>query len=272
MNSISQQVKMTHEQNRCGCVLCQLCNKLYWKREDFVCNKYMLQAIKPQSENLHWYLEQVIRHLESRKPVHLVIMGRDPYPQNPIGFPFAKNDMSSQHICDSGYVLLWALGIQHFPTKSHTVKRMYKELLKNGIILLNVCYKFMGECFSKSNAIHHLKCANSFNKYVLDYAKSNNGIILFCGESTAQGICWANNEQFHKKEKVSISLYRNCAIQICHPSGTDDSTWKKIWGKKQGCLLDVIEDASKRNNIVKAVFSINKKLPANICPIPPQKI
>jgi len=261
----------SNEKCHCGCILCQWCNKLYWEHEEFTCNKYMFQAIKPQSKLLHWYVEQIERRIKLQKPIYLAVVGRDPYPNKPIGIPFAKENMSSQKKCDSGYVLLWALGIHFFPTRIHSVKKLYKVLLENGIVFLNISYKFLGENFSKAHTIHYLKCANLVNKSILDYVHNNNGSVLLLGEDTAKGICWANKEVFHSKMPVSISLYRQSVVQICHPSGVGDATWKKVWGGKQGCLLSVIANNGKRNVVKNAIGSVNAKLPANIGPIPPSK-
>lgn len=202
----------------------------------------MLQAIKPQSENLHWYLELIINKIKRNQCVHLAIVGRDPYPSNPIGIPFAKRTLEETFASTSGKHLFPALGIDTTKWKQsgRDVKKFYSELCRKGIIFLNVSYKFLEHDFVKKRISPYLRCANTYNKYILERCNR----ILLCGDAD-KGTRWAN-KNYH-------SSYYKRAEKTNHPSAwrhsanlrmkiTKKNQPKRInyWGGKDH-LLDIME-------------------------------
>lgn len=261
-DTIRTQIEKDYLQNYCGCILCQLCNKKIYRTRKTLkpCCKLDSDDMQKQSDSLCNYLNDVIAYIDQNKasnpkPIKLVVVGKDPYPEGALGLPFAKKDMSSQDKCDSGFVILWALGIAFFPQNKDDVNKLYKELLQEGIVFLNVSYKYLGKRVPLEKSIHlpYLHCANSFNKIILDHAQS----VLLCN-SAKNGFLWPNN--LNKKTKPANIMIEN------HPSGNNAKQWKQTWAKYRGCLIRLF---SNKLEIKCSIMSINRILKKNIIPQKP---
>lgn len=260
--TIRAQIEKDYLRNYCGCILCQLCNKKIYRTRKTLkpCCKLDSDDMQKQSDSLCNYLNDVIAYIDQNKasnpkPIKLVVVGKDPYPEGALGLPFAKKDMSSQDKCDSGFVILWALGIAFFPQNKDDVNKLYKELLQEGIVFLNVSYKYLGKRVPLEKSIHlpYLHCANSFNKIILDHAQS----VLLCN-SAKNGFLWPNN--LNKKTKPANIMIGN------HPSGNNAKQWKQTWAKYRGCLIRLF---SNKLEIKYSIMSINRILKKNIIPQKP---
>ena len=244
-DSIRTQIYKGYSKNYCGSILCQLCNKLYWEHENFACNEYMFQAIKPQSQNLHWYLDKIIRRIECNQLIHLAVVGKDPYPSAPIGLPFAKKTLSETFIADSGRVLFPALGVdvEKWKHSGRDVKNLYKALCDRGIIFLNVSYRYLVKDFAEKRVLPYLKCANSYNRRILE--KTNR--VVLCGDAD-RGTKYANHG--------NKPLYYVRAEKPWHPSAPKPmqnasqnsqrnylQKWIPYWGGEEK-LLDLLEPKS----------------------------
>jgi hypothetical protein len=261
--SIKETIQLQYKNQYCGCVLCQLCNKKIYRtgKNQEPCCKLDSEDMQKQSDNLCEYLDKVVKFIDENKsennpkPIKLAIVGKDPYPDGALGLPFAKKDMSSQDKCDSGYVILWALGIKFFPQNENDVNKLFKELLQKGIVFLNVSYKYLGkrEPLKKSVHLPYLQCANSINKAILNHAQS----VLLCN-SAKNGFLWPNN--LNKKTKPTNFRIEN------HPSGNNARQWKQTWARHQGCLVKLF---SNKLEIKCSIMSINRILRENIIPKKP---
>ena len=126
-----------------------------------------------------------IKALKIQKSYKLAIVGKDPYPTDPIGIPFCKPDWKS--MCDgrcSGLVVLKSLGIDVEKAKNQASPRaLFIYLVRKGIIFLNLSYHFLNGPVKR----HHLKILEE--AYGINHAyflKSEE--IIFCGE--AKKIQW----------------------------------------------------------------------------------
>jgi len=240
-NTIRLQISNAYNAHSCDDILCQLCNKRYWRSRIPSNRRSDFQATKPQSEKLHRYLDRIIRRVERNFPIYLAVVGKDPYRTGPIGIPFAKSTLDATFATDSGKVLFPALGIQieNWIRCERDVIGFYDELCNRGIVFLNVSYKFIGDDFVKSRQLQFLKCANLYNKPILETAEN----VVLCGKAE-KGTKWANSE--------TLPYYTN-ALKPWHPSASEPSSnasqtkknnylqkWKPYWGGS-GNLLRMLE-------------------------------
>lgn len=136
-----------------------------------------------------------VESLNSRKFFTLTIVGKDPYPTDPIGIPFCKPDWSS--MCDkrcSGLVVLKSLGEDVEKAKEeYLVPKDYFVHLaeKKGIAFLNISYYYLG---GDSVGLKHKKYIQSTERINKEYLKKSNVIIL-CGQ--ADKICWYEGDYSH---------------------------------------------------------------------------
>jgi len=91
------------------------------------------------------YLE-AIRHSD----IHLVIVGKDPFPKDPTGIPFCKSEWDAQVVRNgSGYFVLSALGFElsldRLSAQKLKPQELFLELAKAGVVFLNASYVLPGE-------------------------------------------------------------------------------------------------------------------------------
>lgn len=242
--SLRERIDAASKHTFCGCVLCQLCNRRFWNHQNFSCNEYMFRAIQPQSQKLHWYLDRIISRIERNHSIYLAIVGKDPYPSDPIGLPFAKRTLKETFAATSGKPLFTSLGVDvvKWEQSGRDVKNFYKELCDRGIIFLNISYKFLADDFAKKRVLPYLKCANSYNRYILERC----GKVVLCGDAD-KGTKWSNED---------IPRYYSYAEKPWHPSArkpiqarsvtannADEQyreRWSAYWGAEKR-LLDILE-------------------------------
>lgn len=241
----------------CNSPDCQLCNQLFWPNGEGASCLYMFQAIKPQAENLKIYLDKVTQYIKTHssedRPIKLVIVGKDPYPTNPIGIPFAKQTLKDTFESDSGKYLFPSMGVDvsRWMQSNASVETFYDKMLENGIFFLNICYRFLNHKLQKNIHSIYLKCANSVNRAILD--KSQN--IVFCGDACV-GIFWANGYTAYQKGSSGNYIVYPNANYACHPSDPKKSgNWNQYWGS-QDKLLNVLEPNGS-GPIHNAIHNIN---------------
>lgn len=210
-------------QNCCGVSECLLCNDM-----------------NPQSYKLKEYLDKIINLVNNNAEILLAIVGKDPYPENSIGVPFMKDNMSTEGVCKSGFPILRALGIQKFPSIERDTKILYNLLAKNGIVFLNVSYKFLGTSgrLKKKDSITCLKCAHSINKLILEKTKN----IILCGLAQ-KGIRWGAS--CSSKQNICEKFPNSKIYKPFLPSATqrNDGKWRNYWGR-QGILAELLDNGS----------------------------
>ena len=122
--------------------------------------------------------------LENKNTLVLTIMGKDPYPSEPMGIPFCKSTWDS--MCNSnasGLNILLSLGADIAAIKQiyATPKDYFCELaINHGIAFLNLSYYFLGKSnCSKRKHQNELKSAEKTNGVILEKSER----IIFCGEA-----------------------------------------------------------------------------------------
>ena len=258
------------DDHHCSSLDCQLCNRLYWPNGNGAGCIFMFLAIKPQAENLKKYLEKINRYIEhhsdEEKPIKLAIVGKDPYPTNPIGIPFAKQTLCDTFNSASGKVLFPSLGIStaNWENSNKSIWDFYEALLNKGIVFLNVCYRFLNHKLQKELHKPFLKCADVVNKPILEATKR----IIFCGDAV-NGFGWVNGQVPH--DWTDLSRQQGASINefyVYHPSkyktniNIENEYKRKYWDpywKNSGNLLNVLEPGSEQPNSIRcAIREINE--------------
>ena len=116
---------------------------------------------------------------EKREYFSLCIVGKDPYPSNPIGIPFCKPSWDQFDFRTSGRYVLRSLGIdpEHPPTGDP--RSVFVQLATEGIGFLNATYWFLGRSFAKGL---HQELVLKDSLVNLPYLKKSRRILL-CGEA-----------------------------------------------------------------------------------------
>lgn len=273
-DTIRTQIEKDYLQNYCGCILCQLCNKKIYRTRNALkpCCKLDSEDMQKQSDNLCEYLGKVVEFIDQNKspnnpkPIKLAIVGKDPYPTDPIGIPFAKNSIKDMNKTASGKPLLRGLGIEEkYCELEASVLDLYDLFLQNGIVFLNILYKYIGREISVKNDKPYLDCANSINHSILEFSAK----IVLCGEAfDGFKIVNGDNDAILKK-KTLYKVYHPSARKPKKPnqnaSQKEKAKWNayqknysSFWGKR-GALINRIELDS--NGVLhKAIENINNEL------------
>lgn len=127
------------------------------------------------------------RHcIDSLARIRLVIMGKDPYPSNPVGIPFCKETWKEQTKGNcSGLFVLQSLSIDIDKSKAKygSPKELFVALAGRGVVFLNVSYHFIGKPISRNMHMAQLKGAAKVNDAYLKKARN----IVLCGEARKCG-------------------------------------------------------------------------------------
>lgn len=111
--------------------------------------------------------------------ITLVIVGRDPYPSNPISIPFLKASWDDLPSKSSGCIVIMSIfrdsPAQHFFSPREFA---FFALQKHGIVFLNASYHFLGSD-TISWKRHHKYVEDAFrvNSPILSRAKN----VMLCG-------------------------------------------------------------------------------------------
>lgn len=229
MNSLIEKVI-----GRCGDPLCQLC----CRKENFL-NKSedsSLASVEEQSAMLWDYLENILDLVELEHmrgnvvPLKLAIMGRDPYPEDAVGIPFAKPTVLQTAKSLSGSRIVQSLGIDVKTWRGCDIRSLFEKLLKQRIVFLNASYKFLGKgplALGKHGP--QLHCANTINSVIINSTEN----VVLCGEA-GKGYRWSNG--LGTKAILPPKFY--CAP---HPSARvynrDEAEFQKYWAPK--ALVDM---------------------------------
>lgn len=174
-------------------------------------------AIEAQSAILWDYLEEALDLIElelsrgNLTPFKLAIVGRDPYPEDAIGIPFAKPSILQTASSLSGGKIFQSLGIDIHAWRGKDVRTLFERLLKQRIVFLNVSYVFLGKGpLVKGKHGEFLHCANTANSAIIN----NTEQVVLCGEA-AKGYKWVKGlatkailpRKFHGAPHPSARVY-----------------------------------------------------------------
>ena len=237
-DSIRTQIENVFSQNYCGCILCQLCNKKIYRTRNALkpCCKLDSEDMQKQSDNLCEYLGKVVEFIDQNKspnnpkPIKLAIVGKDPYPTDPIGIPFAKNSIKDMNKTASGKPLLRGLGIEEkYCELDSSVMDLYDLFLQNGIVFLNILYKYIGREISGKIDKPYLDCANSINHSILESSAK----IVLCGEAfDGFKIVNGDNDTILRK-KTLYKVYHPSARMPKKPNQNASQKEKAKWNAYQ---------------------------------------
>ena len=195
-------------------------------------------AIEAQSAFLWDYLEQALDLIELERlrgnltPLKLAIVGRDPYPDDAIGIPFAKPTVQQTASSLSGGKIFQSLGIDIRSWRGKEVRTLFEKLLKQRIVFLNTSYVFLGKgpLAQRKHGVF-LHCANTANSTIIDNTKQ----VVLCGEAV-KGYKWANG----LATKASLPQKFHCAP---HPSARaynrNVTEFQKYWSP--GALVNMFD-------------------------------
>lgn len=155
--------------------------------------------------------------LHAKREFELAIMGKDPFPMDPIGIPFCKPNWELQNddLC-SGHHVLASLGVNMMAVRgAFTVPADYFQYLANvkGIVFLNLSYHFLDGPCRKGRHRAELIQAATVNNPILSKSRR----VILCGE--ASKYCWYGNKPPHAHKVVHpdvrcrISRFSNVADQ-----------------------------------------------------------
>ncbi len=272
--NIKKKIQLQYEKQYCGCVLCQLCNKKIYRagKKQKSCWKCDSEDMQKQSDNLCGYLGKVLMFIEknkfsnNRRPIKLAIVGKDPYPTEPVGIPFAKGSIKEMNKAASGKPLLRGLGIEEMCCNlDSSIMNLYDLFLQNGIVFLNISYKYIGREISRKIDKPYLDCANSINYSILEFSEK----IVLCGEAyDGFKIVNGDNDTILRKK----SLYKVYHPSARKPKKPDQNASQKeiakwnayqkkylnFWSKR-GALINEIERNS-HGPLHKVIGNINEEL------------
>jgi hypothetical protein len=176
--------------------------------------------------------EDYLNILEGLDEIKLIIMGKDPYPEDPTGIPFCKNTWNAmfQYTCSGRYVLS-VLGYKRkkiLKGKYGCPAEFFKYLAgKRGIVFLNISYYYIGGSLRKKEHEGFIEDAMATNMPIMEKAKS----IIICG--AAGKLPWIASRWIALTTRVKV-------INVVHPDVRNSSSiyqsvkdeWKKYWGIK----------------------------------------
>lgn len=180
----------------------------------------VLKEILKNSNKEHLMLdEEYFSILLNEKMLKMVIVGKDPYPNNAYGIPFYKERPDILNKNYSGYHLLYGLGID-VKLDDRDIKQIFYDLLnKDKIGFINASYYLLEK-----------KKPNSFEKSL--FKKLNNVIV-----NKAKIILTIKGA--YKIQKLTYLNDNNHLI--CHPCTQARSKCKdeheKLWCTKGGILI-----------------------------------
>lgn len=121
------------------------------------------------------------RIIKKVKDVYLAIVGKAPYPQQPVGIPFCKETWKEieAHNC-SGLYVLRSLGISISKVKqNYTPVSLFEKLARLGIVFLNVSYDLINGPLRKKSHKESLRNALQINSPIFKKATH----IILCGDA-----------------------------------------------------------------------------------------
>lgn len=170
-------------------------------------------------------LDKKYQEIINSSSIKRIIIGRDPYPSDPMGIPFCKNDWS---LLDNKSAGLFILNTFHKINKRQELIEHFYEMARLGTIVLNASYFFMGGTYKKK--LHQdfvQKSWEQINKKLILNLNAN-GEILLCGDS---GIMM--------KDIIEKNNIRATIKYVSHPClqsrNKNKDKWDKTWK-----IVDVI--------------------------------
>lgn len=156
----------------------------------------------------------------SQTSLQLTIIGRDPFPTDPIGIPFCKPTWEQQLESNcSGRNVLLSLGIDLDAAEKEfkTPSGLFESLRSDGIIFLNASYEFIDGKIRKYKHLKYLSDAWAINEPFINIST----FVLYCGE--ANKIKWVapiNNDccVVHPDIRNKINKYTS-------------EQWKDTWSQ-----------------------------------------
>lgn len=153
-------------------------------------------------------LEEYLGGLTGRDSLQLVIVGKDPYPNDATGIPFCKTGMRAQFKSNcSGGIVLKALGcdveflLKKYEKDEEGTLKLFTALRDAGIVFLNVIYRTeieeIGKRIVKKDDLLALKTDyERYNGMVLSKARR----VIYCGE--AKKIQWVEGAPRADDKKI----------------------------------------------------------------------
>ncbi len=160
----------------------------------------------------------------------LCIVGKDPYPSNPVGIPFCKSSWAELDYRTSGTYVLRSLGIDPQTPTLPAPRDAFLRLAREGVGFLNATYWFLGRPFAKRYHQDMVLADTLTNLPFL--AKSRR--ILLCGE--AAKVPWLlggsslNGDQKNQLEAIWVR-----AEAVPHPDIRNrtnplrSQAWQNVW-------------------------------------------
>ncbi len=167
----------------------------------------------------------------NRKQFELCIVGKDPYPTNPIGIPFCKPSWPEMDYRTSGTYVLRSLGIE--PGSEHFAdpREAFLQLALEGVGFLNSTYWFIGRPFAKR--YHQQMVAEDTLVNLPFLAKSRR--ILLCGEAAKVPWLLQGTPIIAEYQDELGSIWERCE-SIPHPDIRNRTNprrrlaWQAVWG------------------------------------------
>lgn len=147
--------------------------------------------------------------------ISVAIVGKDPFPTDAIGVPFCKSTWSEQWKNNSsGFHVLNSIGISEI-TRNGFLSPIdcFNFLALNGVVFLNISYRFIGEPIRRGRHINQMQQAFQINRPIMQMA----GLVLLCGE--AEKNRWNDfahpnyREIVHPDNRNRISRYQSTRDQ-----------------------------------------------------------
>jgi len=181
--------------------------------------------------------DNYLKILNETDTIELVIIGKDPYPGDPVGIPFCKDTWGElfKYNCSGRYVLN-ALGYEENDIQKgkYGCPSTFFEYLatKRGIAFLNISYHYLGGPLRKRNHESYINEAYGVNEPILRKAK----IIICCGE--ANKLRWTGFKGDGVSKVVHPAIINSVSTHEQVKKG-----WLKIWGtmaslQSKNCFQD----------------------------------
>lgn len=179
--------------------------------------------MKIKNNNFYPLPKEYTDVIDSLKSYDIAIVGKDPYPTDPIGIPFCKsnwNDLFANNSSGKNVLISLGVNIEEVALQYTPIEYFLYLAKEKRIIFLNLSYHFLDGACRKSKHVEYLKIAENINqKYLL---KSK--IIILCGE--AKKIKWYSGTY----NNMSRTVYPDNRCKISKYNFVKEE-WKQRWTK-----------------------------------------
>ena len=162
--------------------------------------------------------------IAARDVLSLTIMGKDPYPTEPMGIPFCKPTWDT--MCEdraSGLHVLLSLGVDIDTERERhqSPRELYCCLARDrGIAFTNLSYHYLGESARRDRHSQELRSAESINCEIVGKSRA----LILCGEASKRR--WYSNTPPAGIQKSVVHPDNRCRIS---PYDAVRSGWLEWW-------------------------------------------